>query len=716
MKKTITVAFPLVLLGSNIMADEVKQLDAIEVNANRLDSNLISPARQVTVLNRKQIEEEMTTGASLAEVLAKLVPGMGQPSQTYTNYAQNLRGREALVLVDGVPMNTNRDVSRVLFNTSSDSIEKIEIVRGGNAIYGSGATGGVIFITTREATADHRRETGVGFSSQTSFDSKDGLGYRAYQGLSGSFDSFDYAATLSYEHAGSRFDADGDRIAPEPSQGDMFDADMWEASAKLGWDLAFDQRLQMTLMHYQADQDTDYGSDATVTSAPLRSVKARAVDGLQLSDQNTTENDFISLDYFHDDILKSVMHVQGYYRTYMTRFYPFDARGNASNAHLSQTEMEATVFGGRLTMTTPFEFLTAQASEVVWGMDLQSDESSMPVNVYDGAAFDASNGLVFVPTGKKTYMPPITNESEAVFAQLRHRFNQQWSMDFGVRYEDVSTEFNDFVTLPQTLQPNPVVTQGGKVTYDTWLGNASVLFSPVQGQEFYLSFNQGFDLPDIGLQVRNAQPGFDLNSSDLQALETDTLELGWRGIWEQVSASFAIYQSTSDLGRVQTENYGLTLFRNKEEINGLEATIDATLDDDWRVGSTLTYIVGEETPDGGDTVDMNGFRIPPLKWTLSVEYQIAPNWSNRIDAMYSASEDYRIDGNESFGRREVDSYWALDWTSRWTFNSSHLDVGLENLLNEEYYPVYSQLLRSSTNTSHIPARGRTLRVSYVMDW
>ena len=50
------------------------------------------------------------------------------------------RSRLVLVMVDGVPLNTNRDSSRNLANIDPALIERIEVIRGSSAIYGSGAT------------------------------------------------------------------------------------------------------------------------------------------------------------------------------------------------------------------------------------------------------------------------------------------------------------------------------------------------------------------------------------------------------------------------------------------------------------------------------------------------------------------------------------------------------------------------------------------------
>ena len=62
-----------------------------------------------------------------------------------SNSSQNL-----VILVDGVRMNENELVSAVLSSIPVDTVERIEITRGGSSVlYGEGATGGVINIITK---------------------------------------------------------------------------------------------------------------------------------------------------------------------------------------------------------------------------------------------------------------------------------------------------------------------------------------------------------------------------------------------------------------------------------------------------------------------------------------------------------------------------------------------------------------------------------------
>ncbi|WP_245618525.1 TonB-dependent receptor plug domain-containing protein, partial [Knoellia aerolata] len=114
-------------------------------------------------------------------MLAKTVPGMADSSRTMTDYGQTLRGRGVLVLVDGIPLNTNRDSSRNLANVDPATIERVEVLRGSSSIYGAGATGGIVSITTRPAGGEPVAETTVTAVSPLSRLGGDGLGGQLQQ-------------------------------------------------------------------------------------------------------------------------------------------------------------------------------------------------------------------------------------------------------------------------------------------------------------------------------------------------------------------------------------------------------------------------------------------------------------------------------------------------------------------------------------------------------
>jgi iron complex outermembrane receptor protein len=692
------------------------ELAPMQVTSSRTSSELIPQVRQVNVIEREQLEKLRLASDNLATVLAKSIPGMSDSSRTITDYGQTLRGRTMLILVDGVPLNTNRDSSRNLANIDPALIERIEVIHGSSAIYGAGATGGIVNITTRPAGGETRSETTLTATSSLTQLDNESLGGQFQHHLSGAQGPIDYALDFGARHIGSSFDVDGHRIAPEPSQGDLFDSNAFNIGGKLGLRIDENQRIQLALSHYDAQQDSDYTSDPSVARLPAGSVPAQSLKGLKLDEQNQIKNTLANLEYSHEDLLGSHMSAQLYYRDYFTRFTPFDARGVATRGRfVDQTMQNSEVFGNRLTLRTPL----GENTELVWGADLNHERSDMPLDIFDPAIYDASGGIQFEKIGKMSYMPDLTTLSTGAFAQLQHRFNDQWSIDGGVRYEYATAEFDDFTPLSEIHNASPATVQGGTTRYDDVLYNLGAVYSITPNQELYAAFSQGFQLPDIGVQIRNARRGFDIGSSDLEPVKTNNYELGWRGaIGEQTLASLALFYTTSKLGDVQSFNNGLILTRTQERIYGVEGSADwLTLDDTWGVGGTFTWMKGREKPDNGDWRDMTGFRVPPLKLTAYVQYQPNENWSNRLQATYLGSEDYRLNEQASFGRRKVDSYTTVDLISDYRLSKADkVSVGIQNLFNRDYYPLYSQLMRSSSNTSHLPAPGTTLTVGYSHQW
>lgn len=698
-------------------APRVADLSAVTVTA-RTRSPVMAPTQPVTVLDRQTIETLRLGSDSIATLISKATPGMADSSHTMTDYGQTLRGRNMLVLVDGIPLNTGRDSSRNLANINPADIEEIEILRGSSAIYGSGAPGGVISIRTRRPTGDLRMESTATFNSPLSKLSSAGLGGELQHYFSGGNDLLDYSFSLGGRHTAASFDAHGRRIAPEPSQGDLFDSNTLNGSGKIGFHLDGNQRLQLSLSYLRSKQDSDHASDPSVSRLPPGSVPARAITGLELDKQNQVQNKLVGIDYEHRDLGRSTLAAQLYYRDFSTRFAPFDARAvPVRGANVDQTLQRSEVVGGRLTIKTPLGEGTGTL--LTWGSDFNRERTDMPIDVFDPKAYDASGGLVFRKTGRLIYMPPVTTRNLAAFGQLQHRFNEKFSAEAGIRFDKANARFDDFIPLSQSRVAAPQPVKGGSVDYTSTTYNAGVIYTPAQGQELYASFRQGFELPDIGVVIRNATPAFSISASSLQAVKTDTFEIGWRGAFDLLTANLSVFQSQSDLGAVQSFNNGLSLLRTKEKIHGVEAGLDYfNPNSPWSAGASMAWLKGRERPQAATGYqDMTGYRIPPLKLSAYLEYRPSDAWLHRIQVTSYSSKDYRLAGRTGFGRYDTQGYTTVDAMSQWSINANNrVSAGIENLFNRYYYPLYSQLLRNNNNTSHLPAPGASLRVTYSHTW
>ncbi|MDH6593366.1 iron complex outermembrane receptor protein [Variovorax sp. TBS-050B] len=692
-------------------------LPAVVVTDERMGGSLMQPTRQVSVIEGQELDDLRASSPNLSAMLAKSVPGLSDSSRTLSDFGTTLRGRNVLVLVDGIPLNTNRDSSRNLVNIEPSRIERVEVLRGSNAIYGSGATGGIISVTTRPVGGEPVARTTFGLDASLSRSSGEGVGGQVQHYFSGRSGMIDYEVDVAMRRQAGSYDAHGDRIAPDASQGDLSDANTASLGGKLGIRIDANQRIQFAASYLRAHQKTDYANDPAVNRAPLGSVNARAIHGLRLAEQNQVENTLLSASYEHKDLGGSTVSAMLYGRDGYLRFPPADLRSNRNRGNnIDQAMQNNKVFGGRLTVNTPLG--AGETTRLTWGADYLQERSDMPVDVFDPAVYDASGGRVFRFVRQLTYMPWTTTRSAGAFAQLQHKFDERWSAEGGLRYEKAQAGFDDFQPLSQSRLRNPATVRGGKISYDALLYNAGVSFKPVKDHELYASASQGFDLPDVGLQVRNAGANFDINSSELEPVKTDNYEIGWRGAFGDTLATLALFHSRSDLGAVQSFNNGLRLLRTRERIHGLEATIDR-YGEQWSSGGTLTWMQGRETPqDAVRDQPMTGYRIPPLKITGYVQYKPSERWSVRAQFNWFGAKDYRLaDGKTEFARADVRSYYSVDIVGRYHFDRKNvLTVGVQNLFNRHYLPLYSQLMRSGRNDSRLPAAGTVLTASFTHQW
>lgn len=174
--KQLGAAALLSLAGSVTAAaamPDVYSLGPIVVTAERTDTRELKTPSAVEVITAEDMQR---TGAVNVQEAVKYSTGIIASSQGPKGLAQGvmtakavIRGVEkgTLVLVDGVPI--NQSGMYTLQDISTDSVQKVEIVRGGGAVmYGSEASGGVINIITK-GVRSNKIKAGLGNYGQQSY-------------------------------------------------------------------------------------------------------------------------------------------------------------------------------------------------------------------------------------------------------------------------------------------------------------------------------------------------------------------------------------------------------------------------------------------------------------------------------------------------------------------------------------------------------------------
>jgi iron complex outermembrane receptor protein len=146
------------LLAACFFSSAVAQDDAVVITATRFRDAKRDLPVGVTVVERDDLQKSATS--NLAEILAQfglvhIRDNTGTPNQQVDLRGFGITGdQNTVLLVDGVRLSENELSTAQLSSIPLESIERIEIVRGGGAVlYGAGATGGTINVITRRPAA-----------------------------------------------------------------------------------------------------------------------------------------------------------------------------------------------------------------------------------------------------------------------------------------------------------------------------------------------------------------------------------------------------------------------------------------------------------------------------------------------------------------------------------------------------------------------------------
>lgn len=691
------------------------------VTATRREESLDDIPRSVTVITREEIEEQTGLNRNVTDILSQLVPGASPPSgRTPTIF--NIRGQGVSILVDGIAQDTNSNntFSAPLAGLDPSTIERIEVIRGPNAVFGGQAIGGVVNIITRKPTEDqlvHTTELGIG-SALTN--AADGQSFLASQQISGRSGDFDFTGSVTLDFIGQSYDAVGDRI------GDGANLDQTRnlnALLNLGIDLNERERLQLRANHTLSRRVSDFIQDTSTDAIPgiQKGRLIRQPEGTQIigaNDDVQFRNTNLSLGYTNEDLWGSEFQGQLYYRKYsQTGGFPFDNR-IFGGIDIAFSEGETEQFGTRLQVDTPFN--ADETLSLLWGLDYSRDRIFQNLVQFDIEEFDNSGGLIFRSIGERTFIPPYEFDDLGLFAQLQWEPTDRWTLNGGTRYINLQARVDDYQTF-NGFSDTPIRDiEGGSLNADGFVFNVGTAYDFTDNMSAFASFGQGFSFPDIGRVLRRPPASLDSfdNSFDLNApVKVDNYELGIRGNWGNVQTSLAGFFSYSDSGfDVLFDTDGsIRNVRAPRRVYGVESTVDWQPSSNWNLGGTVSWQEGEfDEDEDGEFLAFDSFTVAPLKVTAYLENQTTPGWRNRLQLLYSGNRSRGFDdGTDGVA---IEDYITVDLLSSIDVGNGEVTVGVRNLFNSLYFPVYAQANGAFYDPGNYAGSGTNVSVGYKFTW
>lgn len=682
-----------VYLDFNLAQDA--KLQEVIISASRKQETLDEVPSAINIIGTKDLAIQKTINNNLSEILANTVPGLGFNTNRTSNLGQTMRGRGILIMIDGVPQSTPlRNGARDIRTIDPAAIERVEVIKGATAIYGNGADGGLInYITKKPAT-------GKGISGQTSIGSSNFLvspkhtfGGQAGQLLSGTVSNLDYVVSGRYEQTGLSRAANGDVLSPEYGLNDLR---MWNAFAKVGYQIDTNNRIELMYNYFSSKQNTDYiakagkyGNPDSATTGILGNRPGKA--------EGTPYNHNVNLHYSSRRLIAGTdldvnLYLQDFY-TLLSSSNFFEGNGQPGN--LSKKK------GLRINLNSPFLVSDNWNGNFVYGLDVLSDKTST------------------VLTDGRVSVPEMNMRNLAPYLQLKSVFLQNLIFKAGARFENINIDVPTYTTLATRnyntggYSGGGTIVKGGALNYNAFVFNAGLRYNKLSYFKPFISFSQSFSIGDLGLVLRSATENT-LADITTKAVTANNYEAGFSSRFGKLNIEAATYISTSKLGASYVfVNGKAQIARSPERIYGFELAADYALSEELAFGASYSYTEGKRKINDQE-VYLGGDRIGPPKTTAYISYSPVANWQLRVQ-MLSAGNRKRFDpvnGKYSYGTGPMNTFTTFSFFSNYSFDkSSSIQLGVENMLNKDYFTIPSQWM--SDSLSYVKGNGARLTLNYL---
>ncbi|WP_026899344.1 TonB-dependent receptor [Daejeonella oryzae] len=659
-----------------ILKPSVNQLKEVTISTTRSKETLGETPVSVTILNAKDIETQASINPNISNILSWSVPGLGYTNNTTSNVGQTLRGRNVLILIDGIPQSTPlRAGSRDIRSIDPAALERIEVIKGATSIYGNGADGGLINYITKKSNPEKKfgSITSIGNSGNlVAF--KNSAGGRFSQQFSGSVNKFDYIVSGLYDFTGVFKDAAGEVISPNYGLGET---KAYNAFGKFGYSINPDNRIELMYNYFSSAQNSDYIVEAGKYGiSPTIGVKGDR-GGIN---EGTRFNHNANLNYSSKDLIgETDLETSVYFQDYKT-VYGFDGFFYGGG----QSQITSSKKGIRANLITPFHISSDVKGDLTYGLDVLNDVTAQ--SLVDG----------------RVWVPEVDMRNMAPYAQLNSEIFDHFIFKTGLRYENIAINIDDYQTLATgPANQGSVAVTGGKLDYNALTFNAGLRYTNYNFFKPYVSYSQGFSIFDLGRVLRTA------SENTIAALNTkpvivNNYEAGFDSDFNKFSFEGVYYISNSKLGSNLVQQGDIFVpQRAPERVWGYEVLATFTPVNKLSVGASYAYVEGKidgnNDKDFADDADkyLNSTRISAPKATAFLNVNPSSSWEIRMDYIFSG-ERKRFQANATtgaylFGEGPVNNFHLFNFSSSYKVNSAaKLNLGIENIFNKKYYTPVAQ--------------------------
>lgn len=356
------------------------------------------------------------------------------------------------------------------------------------------------------------------------------------------------------------------------------------------------------------------------------------------------------------------------------------------------------------------------AHTLVAGYDLSHEETLNRTRAFTECATLPCTGLAAnprldlynpdntIPFGSDTAITgrtTITTDTAAAFVIDTIKFNPQWQLMLGARYDDYQVE-------TQGLTPER---QSDSQFFSY---HAGLVYKPTEASAIYVSYSTSSNPACEQLDATALDyGGCDNRVVAFDPIDNRSFELGGKiNLFdEHFMLTAAIFQIDRSGVPVSTGGGSAPLGLQDQEVAGIEFTGAGNITDDWSLfaGITLLDTSVTESPVAAQ-VGLPFPNIAETSFTLTSRHQITERLHLGGTATYQSE---KFGGTITAGSTFVPSFWRFDLFGGYEISDNvDLSFNVLNLTDEVYYDA---LYRSATPFSYI-APGRAVRVTLDIEF
>jgi len=286
-----------------------------------------------------------------------------------------------------------------------------------------------------------------------------------------------------------------------------------------------------------------------------------------------------------------------------------------------------------------------------------------------------------------------STDTIGLFAFDTIKFNEQWQLTGGLRYDHYSTDYDaTALTLartgnnPQTATITPTRL---KLSDSLWSGKIGLVYKPTENSSVYAAYGTAAQPPGgANFQLAAGGSGNSAARTDFLPQKAKTYELGtkWDVLNKRLALTAALYRTDVSNEVVQDSISQQYYQTGKKRVQGIELGVSGAITDNW--GVTTGFTTMNTRVLSGPSVLADGSTslayTPKRAFTLWTTYQLPFGLTIGGGARYNGKLYRGTDGAVGTPAY-VESYWVVDAMASYRINKNvDLQLNVYNLFDKDY--------------------------------